>query len=209
MAEKGLSALDIVEIAEAMEVRSDPTAAERQQRRRDRMKAERDASHRDVTCDVPPVPSPFFPPDPQSTPIHTPEKDTPRARKAENFPVPDGVEAGHWHDFLANRKAKRLTNTATAYAGVLRDIAKHQDDDWPPGRLVQFAAEKGWGSINNPRNQDIPHGHQSVIRPQQFQQKSSAADRLFDAIAAEAAERDDNPSHSGTGREISAQRWNQ
>jgi hypothetical protein len=67
LAEKGLSALDIVEVAEAMEVRVDRTAAVRQQRRRDKVKAEaRDESRRDVTRDALPIDSILTLPDPQS-----------------------------------------------------------------------------------------------------------------------------------------------
>ena len=52
MAEKGLSAYDIAELAEAMEVRTDRTGAERQRRHREKVKAERDTVTRDVTRDA-------------------------------------------------------------------------------------------------------------------------------------------------------------
>jgi hypothetical protein len=63
LVEKGLSAGDIVELAEAMEVRKDATAAERQARHREKVKAECDSVTRDVTRDevtatLPPNPPP-------------------------------------------------------------------------------------------------------------------------------------------------------
>lgn len=69
------------------------------------------------------------------------------------WPCPPNVNPNHWRDFLKNRKTKRLTNSETAYEGQVRELAKLSDDEWPPGRLVQYAAEKGWGSINDPRKQ--------------------------------------------------------
>jgi predicted transcriptional regulator len=68
------------------------------------------------------------------------------------WPCPEGVQPDHWRDFRRNRKTKRLTDSETAYEGQLRALAALSDDEWPPGRLVQYAAEKGWGSICDPRN---------------------------------------------------------
>lgn len=84
---------------------------------------------------------------------HTPERVTPRSRKAPAWPCPAGVDPQHWADLMANRKTKRLTNTDTAYRGQLDKLAELSDEEWPPGRLVQHAAEKGWGAIHDPRDQ--------------------------------------------------------
>lgn len=74
-----------------------------------------------------------------------------RARAASNpFPKPDWANGDVWADFLANRKRKRLPNTATAHRGLLADIAKFTDDDWPPGRLLEHATAKGWAAIYEP-----------------------------------------------------------
>ncbi len=54
MVERGLSAADILAVAEALEVRRDPTAAERQARYRAKVKEERNGVTRDVTRDTPP-----------------------------------------------------------------------------------------------------------------------------------------------------------
>jgi uncharacterized protein YdaU (DUF1376 family) len=80
-------------------------------------------------------------------------------RARETFPRPDFAEPQVWTDFLANRKRKRLQNTATAYAGFLRDIERLTDDDWPPGRLLEHAVAKGWGGIYDPREQQSRNGN--------------------------------------------------
>lgn len=77
------------------------------------------------------------------------------------FLCPEGVDADHWRDYLTARRRKRCTNSPTAYAAVLRDLNNFADDDWPPGRLVQRSAEKGWASIINPHDQDTRHGHRN------------------------------------------------
>lgn len=73
------------------------------------------------------------------------------ARKSKSFPCPEGVDPQHWQDFLANRKTKRLTNNPTAYRLQLKQLAALADDEWPPGRIVEFAAARGWGAIHDPR----------------------------------------------------------
>lgn len=74
-----------------------------------------------------------------------------KASSPRTWPCPPGVDPLHWRDFLRNRKTKRLTNSETAFRSVLKDIADIADAEWPPGRLVEHAAAKGWGSINDPR----------------------------------------------------------
>lgn len=132
--------------------------------------------------DAPLSPAPLLSPQtPQTTPHpHTPVSITPRAREAKPFDAcPDGIEPSHWRDFLANRRAKRLPNTETAYRGVLRKLAELTNDEWPPGRLMQAIVEKGWASIHDPRNeQEFQNGHvrQSGFKPQY---KPSAALALY------------------------------
>lgn len=72
---------------------------------------------------------------------------------------PEGVDRKHWRDLLANRKKRRLANTETAYDDMLADIRRIADDEWPPGRLVHFAAGKGWGGIYDPRKSEQRNGH--------------------------------------------------
>jgi hypothetical protein len=84
-----------------------------------------------------------------------------RAPKPFALPAGMGIDPQHWNDLLANRKRKRLANTPTAYEGQLRAIAQLSDDEWPPGRLVQFAAERGWGAIFDPRSSGGPNGQRA------------------------------------------------
>jgi hypothetical protein len=93
------------------------------------------------------------------TPQASPETSSPPKRRArsaapkvDEFPKPEGVDAGHWRDFLANRKRKRLPNTASAHAKLMRDIERFTDAEWPPGRILQHAAESGWAGIYDPRD---------------------------------------------------------
>lgn len=116
----------------------------------------------------------------------TPDTQT-RPRKTDPFLCPEGVETGHWSDFLANRKAKRLPNTGTAYAGQMRKLAELTDDEWPPGRIVQFCVEKGWGSINDPRESEHRNGRR---QPQSSGPGISerAASRVLDEFRAATAD---------------------
>jgi hypothetical protein len=120
----------------------------------------------DVSGDIPAEPLALSPNENNSNPhTHTPEGVTPRARKAA-WPCPDGVDPQHWADLMANRKAKKLAATKTAYDGQLKKLAELSDEEWPPGRLVQHAAEHGWAAIHDPRtpkdhrNDRSPHSRQ-------------------------------------------------
>jgi len=75
-----------------------------------------------------------------------------RAREAGPFPRPDWADPQHWSDLLANRKRKSLPNTATAHKKLIADIHRLTDADWPPGRLLEHAAAKGWAAIYNPKD---------------------------------------------------------
>lgn len=153
-----------------------------------------DDSDAQVTlCDAIPAPAPFplsSPHTPQQTPYPHPhpEGSDARTRKARSapWPCPEGVDPAHWSDLLANRKSKRLANTATAHAGLLRDLAKLSDDEWPPGRIVQHAAERGWGAIFDPRPKHptgSTHGHRDYSTRR-------SGNGMFDAVVdAERAER--------------------
>lgn len=155
-------AVEAIERAQAAADAPRAAARARKQRQRDRER-ERDMSrdsHAEVTGqerdDPAPSPSPLpFPQTPKLTPhpLPHPEGSDARTRKARatGWPCPEGVDPEHWSDLMANRKSKRLTNTATAQAGLLRDLAKFSDGEWPPGRIVQHAAERGWGAIFDPR----------------------------------------------------------
>lgn len=81
-----------------------------------------------------------------------------RARSTPNvFPRPAWADAQVWADFMANRKRKRLANSATAYKAFLQDIDRHTNAEWTPDRLLEHAAAKGWGGIYDPAG-DRKHG---------------------------------------------------
>jgi hypothetical protein len=149
---------------------------ERQQARRD---TERNVMSRDV-ADIADEPS--LDKSPQTPKINpTPSVcvgDAP-ARKARPFSCPADIDSQHWADFLENRKRKRLANTATAYQAQLRKLADLADDEWPPGRIVQFAAERGWGAFFDPRES---HGISNGQRPaNDFRKPHRRADEIDDA----------------------------
>lgn len=95
------------------------------------------------------------------TTISSPEASPPpktRPKAADPFPKPEWANEQHWLDFLANRKRKRLPNTATAYTRMLTDIDRLADAEWPPGRILQAAAERGWAGIYDPRERNERNG---------------------------------------------------
>lgn len=180
LAAKGLTFSEAIELARILEssVKPKSKAAIRQARYRERKDAESVTS--DVTSDVTNPPNDIYSNPPPSVTKVTSGSLGKRGREAKPFDVcPDGIEPAHWRDFLANRKAKRLPNTETAYRGILRKISELTNDEWPPGRLMQAIVEKGWASIHDPRNeQEFQNGHvrQSGFKPQY---KPSAALALY------------------------------
>jgi len=77
--------------------------------------------------------------------------------------LPGRRRPGHWRDFRANRRRKKLTDTETAYAHLLRLLERFATAEWPPGRLVEKAAEKGWGTIVDPNEyEDQGNGHRTA-----------------------------------------------
>ena len=176
--------------AEAIEKRR---AVDRDRQTRRRHATSRDitldtVTTRDITSEPSPSPPPLLPP--QTPPITPPPLPHPegfnastRKARASAWPCPDGVDPQHWADVLANRKSKRLANTSTALAGILRDIEKFSDEKWPPGRIVQHAAERGWGAIFDPRPQN---GNRNGKRPDHQRRSGNG---FLDAVID--AERDD------------------
>ena len=86
---------------------------------------------------------------------------TARTRAADAFPQPDFADADVWADFLRNRKAKRLPNTATAYRKFIKDIEALADPQWPPGRLLEAIVARGWGAAYDPRPKDYQNGNRN------------------------------------------------
>lgn len=187
---RGLSLSDVIEFAR-MTDKPRSAAAERQARYRARKKdcdVTGDVT-RDVTCVTDPALSPS-PNENNSNPHpHTHPDNTPRARGADQFPRPEWASTQLWADLKANRKAKRLPNTATAHAKFLRDIAALETDEWPPGRLLEAIVARGWAAAYDPR--EIAN-----VRP--IQRSQSARPALVD-IARNLAADMEREAQAGTG----------
>jgi hypothetical protein len=188
----------IVVAVRALEAEQDKLAAKREQAaERKRRQRERD-SHVTVTGqsqDKPLSLDKEIPPRPPKEINPNPGSDT-RPRKADPFSVcPDGCDPRHWQDFQANRKTKRLAKTETAYLGVLRDLQKWADAEWPPGRILQFAVERGWGAIFDPRKSLNGSNH---VRTSGFQQSGAASTDRTIAAAIEVFGHPDDPAYQAT-----------
>lgn len=158
MAAAGAPVDAIVMAVEALEARDNAIAeqrakaAERKRRQRER---ERDegvtvtGQSQDADGTAPLSPSPLLSPHtPLTTPHpHTPENITTRARKADDFPCPDGVDLTDWQALKANRKAKRAPLTAGAHRAIIRKLDGWARSGWPPGPIVANAAERGWTTV--------------------------------------------------------------
>lgn len=93
---------------------------------------------------------------------------TPSARgKSNPFPKPDWADQQVWNDWLQVRKNRGGRNTATAHAGFLTDIASLTNDEWPPGRLLQYAVTKSWAGIYAPK-EGYPSGQPSIRAANDF-----------------------------------------
>ena len=156
MAAAGAPMEAIIMAVEALEARDNAAKAEREktaERKRRQRARERDGhvTVTDVSQDIAETDPLSLPPNEKisNPPTHTPGNITP-ARKGPIFVCPEGVDQAVWADFLKARKTKGCTNSATAYAKVLRDIAAVSAvTGEPPGRVVEVAAERGWASIND------------------------------------------------------------
>jgi hypothetical protein len=128
MADKGMSAHDIADIAAANEKRADPTATERKRRQR-----ARDMSRRDVTRDPPN--------DNTLTPGSEAKASSPK------YPAPDGVPDDVWDDFLKSPKRRKAGMSATAYSGIKNNLASLAEHGFPPGEMIALAVERGWITV--------------------------------------------------------------
>lgn len=127
LASKGMSLSDAIELSRLGDIRKDPTAAARQQRKREKDRAARDVSRRDVTRD-PPNDIISNPPElsPDETIVSSSPKSASKRKPAAGEALPDD-----WQPVL----------TAAAQRIV---------DGWPPGwldaRIAEFrdhATDKG------------------------------------------------------------------
>ncbi|QPI73916.1 hypothetical protein [Sphingobium sp. Cam5-1] len=121
LASKGLSLSDAVELSRLGDIRKDPTAAARQQRRRDKDKAEkvtRDASRRDVTRDPP---NDIYSNPPELSPDETIVSSSPKP--------------------ASKRKSSAGEPLPADWQPILTEAAQRIVDGWPPGWLAARVAE--------------------------------------------------------------------
>jgi hypothetical protein len=93
---------------------------------------------------------------PRNAPETELETDTevsePKGSSPRPWALPAGVSLQVWTDFLGNRKRKRLGNTPTAWKAFQDDLNRvAAQTGIPPPKLIEHAAAKGWGSINDPQ----------------------------------------------------------
>lgn len=170
------------------EVRGEPKARSAGAIRQERYR--RNKASQTVTsdaCDAAPSLSRPLSPQTPLTPTHTHPDITPRARKGGDFPMLDCTDADTWADFLRNRKAKRLPNTATARRKLESDLAEvSARTGWPPGEVFAACVAKGWGAIYDPREttNDRPKQRSSTAREPLIDiARSVAADMEREAAA--------------------------
>lgn len=167
-----LIALRALEAKDAEIASRDAATAARRAKDAERKRTERASVHGQSTDSPRTVqddPSLSLPPNENNSnpPTHTHPDVTTRARKADPFPRPDWCSEQIWNDLKANRKAKRLPNTASAHAKLLRDLEAMSDDDWPPGRLLEAIVARGWAAAYDPRENrnDRPPNFSRTAKP--------------------------------------------
>ncbi len=84
-------------------------------------------------------------------PTHTPEI-KPRARKAENFVLPQHIPAEPWDGWLAMRR--RMGKAPTDYAKSLAvvELDKLAADGWPPGEVLNHCTMNSYQGIFPPKD---------------------------------------------------------
>lgn len=132
---KGLSADDLLEVAEAMAIKTDRTAAERQARHRAKVKVERDSVTRDVTRDeVTDTPLSLPPKEINSNPpTHTPEITKP-ARKGTRL-------SADWQPKPLTPAAANAVDGWPAGA-IERELSRFRD--WAASANGPNAVKKDW-----------------------------------------------------------------
>lgn len=122
-------------------------AADRERKRRQRGTVT--GQSRDTGGTVTVTPSLSLPPNENNSnpPTHTHPDMTTRARKADPFPCPDGVDPVDWDGLQASRKAQRKPMTDGAYRQICKKLKTWGDAGWPPGPIVATAAERGWLTV--------------------------------------------------------------
>lgn len=164
----GMDADAIVAAVADMEAEITPTkskGAERQARYRERNKTSQSVTSDDSDAN----PSPLCPPLDKETPPTPPKEINPPPISPQPFPRLPIADAGLWADFLKNRKAKRLPNTATAHERLKRDLAAMASQTgWTEAAIFRACVERGWGGIYDPTDgakpSAKPEAHKDFMR---------------------------------------------
>jgi hypothetical protein len=139
---KGLTAADLLAVAEAMETRS--KAAERQSRYRKRR------AERDVTGDVTPPPNDIYsnPPASSEPEGSTEAKSRQKKSKVVSVLIPEWMPPEPWLAFVAHRKAMRgIPFTDVAAKGVIAKVDGLRKQGHCPEKLLLKAVMHGWRTV--------------------------------------------------------------
>ena len=86
-------------------------------------------------------------------------------RKAK-WAMPDGVNPDHWQDWMLHRKAKRASNTPTAWAKIEREAT---NAGLSIATVVQICAERSWVGFESAwvanASNATPRGNATTIEP--------------------------------------------
>lgn len=134
--EKGLSLDDILEIADAMERKADPTNAERQARYRANRKEKKERVTRYSNGVTPPIDNTHTPSD-----IPSDEGNHSAARPKQLSGKPEGVRDQTWIDFTAMRKAQKAPVTPTVIDRISQEAATA---GWTLDAALSEAVSRGW-----------------------------------------------------------------
>lgn len=128
LAAKGLSMEDIIEVAESLEKKADPTNAQRQARYR----AKRKNNTVTVTGVSPPIED--------HTPLVSSNDETAQPRKSKSG-KPDEVSDPVWRDFTAHRKAQKAPVSETVISGIRREADRA---GWTLDAALAETVARGW-----------------------------------------------------------------
>lgn len=147
MADKGLSAHDIAEIAAANEIRRDPTAADRMARMREN---QRNGVTRNVTR-TPPKEKKSNPPKPICS--------------DEQSPLPDWLPEKPWTEFVEMRRSmgKAAPFTPAAERNIVAKLGKLRGEGHDPAELLNEAVARGWRGVFAPQTKPKSTGPPSFL----------------------------------------------
>ena len=181
---------------------------------RDRQRASREAkkvayenechvTSRDVTnvTDEPlPSPSPSFPPNPQTnpTPAH-PRDNKPRARKADDFELPERIPAEPWDGYVAMRNRIRKPMTPYAKRLAVKELDRLAADGWPPGDVLNHCTMNSYQGIFPPKDRKNGNDRQGSVN------RHHRGDGFLNACREAADRQAGYPPTRNDGRSASAQ----